>query len=84
MFSEPSVCLLDEPAVGLSLAEIEELSAWLDGLRSAGAAVLVVDHNLDFVRQLADSICVMETGRIAGDGAEAPRSNPGEGLVEPQ
>jgi branched-chain amino acid transport system permease protein len=73
MFSEPSVCLLDEPAVGLSLAEIEEISSWLDGLRSAGAAVLVVDHNLDFVRQLADSVCVMETGRIAPRVVGGPR-----------
>ena len=95
MFSEPSVCLLDEPAVGLSLAEIEELSSWLDGLRSAGAAVLVVDHNLDFVRRLADRVWVMETGRIAegragdrgaagSDPFEVPGFTPGPGLAEPQ
>jgi branched-chain amino acid transport system permease protein len=66
---EPAVCLLDEPAVGLSLEEIEHLLAWIDRLRTAGTAVLVIDHNLDFVQRLADSVYVMDLGQIVRTGA---------------
>lgn len=65
---EPSVCLLDEPAVGLSLGEIEQLQEWIVRLRDAGAAVLVIDHNLDFVQRLADFVYVMDVGRIVRSG----------------
>lgn len=66
---EPAVCLLDEPAVGLSIEEIEHLQDWIARLRGAGAAVLVIDHNLDFVQRLADHVYVMDVGRIVRSGA---------------
>jgi len=65
---EPAVCLLDEPAVGLSLEEIDHLHGWIHRLRRAGTAVLVIDHNLDFVRKLADAVYVMDLGRIVRSG----------------
>jgi ABC-type branched-subunit amino acid transport system ATPase component len=66
---EPAVCLLDEPAVGLSIEEIEHLQGWIERLRADGAAVLVIDHNLDFVQRLADHVYVMDVGRIVRDGS---------------
>ena len=66
---EPAVCLLDEPAVGLSMDEIEHLQTWISRLRSSGAAVLVIDHNLDFVQRLADFVYVMDVGRIVRSGS---------------
>jgi branched-chain amino acid transport system permease protein len=66
---EPAVCLLDEPAVGLSLEEIDHLQGWFARLREAGTAVLVIDHNLDFVQRLADVVYVMDVGRIVRIGA---------------
>jgi len=66
---EPAVCLLDEPAVGLSLEEIEHLHGWIDRLRRAGTAVLVIDHNLDFVLKLADAVYVMDVGQIVRSGS---------------
>jgi ABC-type branched-subunit amino acid transport system ATPase component len=65
---EPAVCLLDEPAVGLSLDEIDHLQSWIERLRQAGTAVLVIDHNLDFVQRLADYVYVMDVGRIVRAG----------------
>lgn len=65
---EPTVCLLDEPAVGLSVEEIDHLQDWIVRLRDAGAAVLVIDHNLDFVQRLADYVYVMDVGRIVRSG----------------
>ncbi|TMC09715.1 MAG: ATP-binding cassette domain-containing protein [Chloroflexi bacterium] len=59
-----SVLLLDEPAVGLSLAEVDGLRRRLRALRAQGMAILVVDHNLDFVESLADDVYVMASGRV--------------------
>jgi ABC-type branched-subunit amino acid transport system ATPase component len=69
LVTEPVVCLLDEPAVGLSLDEIAHLTDWLRALRDGGAAVLVIDHNLDFIHRLADSVYVMDLGRIIKAGS---------------
>jgi ABC-type branched-subunit amino acid transport system ATPase component len=69
LVTDPVVCLLDEPAVGLSLDEIAHLTDWLRALRDSGAAVLVIDHNLDFIHRLADSVYVMDLGRIIKTGS---------------
>jgi ABC-type branched-subunit amino acid transport system ATPase component len=68
LIADPVVCLLDEPAVGLSLDEIAHLTDWLRALRDSGAAVLVIDHNLDFIHRLADQVYVMDLGRIVKSG----------------
>lgn len=60
----PSLLLLDEPAVGFTPAEIERLVALLEMLRAQGRAILVVEHNVDFVARVADEIVVMESGRM--------------------
>jgi branched-chain amino acid transport system permease protein len=69
LITDPVVCLLDEPAVGLSLDEIAHLTDWLRALRDTGAAVLVIDHNLDFIHRLADVVYVMDLGRIIKTGS---------------
>jgi ABC-type branched-subunit amino acid transport system ATPase component/ABC-type branched-subunit amino acid transport system permease subunit len=69
LIADPVVCLLDEPAVGLSLDEIAYLTDWLRALRDSGAAVLVIDHNLDFIHRLADVVYVMDLGRIIKAGS---------------
>jgi ABC-type branched-subunit amino acid transport system ATPase component/ABC-type branched-subunit amino acid transport system permease subunit len=69
LIANPVVCLLDEPAVGLSLDEIARLGDWLLALRDSGAAVLVIDHNLDFIHRLADLVYVMDLGQIISKGA---------------
>jgi ABC-type branched-subunit amino acid transport system ATPase component/ABC-type branched-subunit amino acid transport system permease subunit len=71
LIADPVVCLLDEPAVGLSLEEIAHLANWLRALRDSGAAVLVIDHNLDFIHGLADQVYVMDLGRIVKSGSAA-------------
>jgi ABC-type branched-subunit amino acid transport system ATPase component/ABC-type branched-subunit amino acid transport system permease subunit len=68
LIANPAVCLLDEPAVGLSLDEIAHLGEWLLALRDGGAAVLVIDHNLDFIHRLADVVYVMDLGQIIKQG----------------
>ncbi|MFO0986295.1 MAG: branched-chain amino acid ABC transporter ATP-binding protein/permease [Alphaproteobacteria bacterium] len=63
--------LLDEPAVGLTAEEVARLAAALQRLKSLGTAILVVEHNMDFVATIADEVVVMEGGRLIARGAPA-------------
>ncbi|WHM41436.1 ATP-binding cassette domain-containing protein [Streptomyces sp. BPTC-684] len=60
----PHTLLLDEPAAGLDTAEAEELARVLRALAADGMAVLVVEHDLDLVADIADKVHVMRAGRI--------------------
>lgn len=59
---EPDVILLDEPAAGLSEVEIECLASVVRMLRDRGVAVLIIDHHMDFLAGLADSVVVLDSG----------------------
>ncbi|KAI1696616.1 ABC transporter domain-containing protein [Ditylenchus destructor] len=60
--SDPTLLLLDEPAAGLRLKEKQSLAAVLRQLRAEGMAILLVEHDMDFVMGLTDRIVVMEFG----------------------
>jgi branched-chain amino acid transport system permease protein len=64
----PRVLLLDEPAAGLDSAEVTALADVLRALAADGAALLVVEHDLDLVADLADVVHVMTAGRIVASG----------------
>lgn len=66
-----AVILLDEPAVGLSTEEVAQLREQLSALRHSGLAVLVIDHNIDFIRDLADDVYEMEAGSVVWHGKPA-------------
>lgn len=65
---DPRVLLLDEPAAGLDTAEVLALSRVLRALAADGMALLVVEHDLDLVAHLADTVHVMTAGRIVASG----------------
>ncbi len=67
----PSVLLLDEPAAGLDTAEVTALARVLKALAADGTALLVVEHDLDLVADLADVVHVMTAGRIIASGPPA-------------
>jgi ABC-type branched-subunit amino acid transport system ATPase component/ABC-type branched-subunit amino acid transport system permease subunit len=67
----PSLVLLDEPAVGLSGEELDRLRGIMRSLRDAGAAIVVVDHNLDFVLSIADRIVALDGGATIAIGPAA-------------
>jgi branched-chain amino acid transport system permease protein len=74
---DPVLLLLDEPAAGLRLQEKRELATLLRGLRDEGVAVLLVEHDMDFVMGLADHVVVMEFGRVIAAGApESVQADP--------
>ncbi|WP_406128398.1 ABC transporter permease subunit [Streptomyces sp. NBC_00989] len=64
----PRVLLLDEPAAGLDTAEVTALTLVLRALAAEGTALLVVEHDLDLVADLADVVHVMAAGRIVASG----------------
>ncbi|WP_313515952.1 branched-chain amino acid ABC transporter ATP-binding protein/permease [Pseudomonas sp.] len=66
--SDPMLLLLDEPAAGLRYAEKQALTAVLEQLRSEGLGVLLVEHDMDFVMNLADRVVVMEFGQRLATG----------------
>ncbi|WP_406328859.1 ABC transporter permease subunit [Streptomyces sp. NBC_00203] len=64
----PRVLLLDEPAAGLDTAEVTALTRVLRALAADGMALLVVEHDLDLVADLAHTVHVMAAGRIVTSG----------------
>jgi branched-chain amino acid transport system permease protein len=69
--ADPAVLLLDEPAAGLRHAEKQALAALLRRLASEGMAILLVEHDMDFVMNLADRIVVMDFGTRIAEGSPA-------------
>ena len=66
---EPSVLLLDEPTAGLTKVERRLIGVILtDLVRSHGLCILLVEHDLDFVRDISTRVIVLHQGRIVLDG----------------
>ncbi|WP_282795919.1 ATP-binding cassette domain-containing protein [Streptomyces sp. CC224B] len=65
---DPHVLLLDEPAAGLDTAEVTALATVLRALAADGTALLVVEHDLDLVAGLADTVHVLTAGRVTASG----------------
>jgi branched-chain amino acid transport system ATP-binding protein len=68
--AKPRLLLLDEPAGGLSKEDIAELATLVLGLpkRSDACSVLLVEHHMDFVMKVCDSIVVLDFGRVIATG----------------
>lgn len=67
----PRVLLLDEPAAGLNHHETSELTAKLAELRSPDRVMIIVEHDMDLVMTLCDSIVVMHHGKLLFKGTPA-------------
>ncbi|WP_229052557.1 ABC transporter ATP-binding protein [Aeromicrobium sp. Leaf350] len=65
---EPRYVMLDEPAAGLGGAELELLGSSIRGLAAHGLGVLLIEHNFAFVRQHADTVTVLDRGRLLATG----------------
>jgi branched-chain amino acid transport system ATP-binding protein len=67
--TEPKVLLLDEPAAGMNDRETEELREDIVRLRSELEAIVLIEHNVDFIRGLADRLVVLDYGRKIAEGS---------------
>jgi urea transport system ATP-binding protein len=69
--SEPKVLMLDEPVAGLTDEETERTAALVRRLRAPGRAIVVVEHDMDFVEAIADRVTVLHEGRTLFEGSMA-------------
>jgi len=70
LMAQPSLLLLDEPASGLSSAEVEELIALLRELRTR-MGIALVEHHVDMVMAVSDRVTVLNLGRVIASGTPA-------------
>jgi len=67
---EPSVLLLDEPTAGLTKQERTLIGSILVDLASRNdLCVLIIEHDLDFVREISSRVIVLHQGRVLLDGS---------------
>jgi branched-chain amino acid transport system permease protein len=69
--SRPSVLLMDEPTAGLTHNERAAIGGVLKALAQAGVAVVLIEHDLDFVEAIADRVAVLHGGRVVHEGEPA-------------
>lgn len=65
----PRVLIFDEPSANLDPEATESLAVTMGELKKEGAAILVVDHRLYWLRDVADEVIVMSKGRIEASGS---------------
>jgi len=61
---KPKLLLLDEPAVGLTAHELERLGSLIRRCNSTGMTILLVEHNIRFLMSLAESVAVLDQGKV--------------------
>ncbi len=72
----PRLLILDEPTQGLAESEIAEFNALIRSL-AGDTTILLIEHNMNVVMELADRITVLETGAVLAEGTPAEiKSNP--------
>lgn len=68
MASDPSLIMLDEPAAGMNPAETEELMELIFKIRDLGITVVLVEHDMQLVMNIADYITVLDHGIKIAEG----------------
>lgn len=77
LVADPALIILDEPAAGLNDSESAELNEIIFSIRDAGVTILLVEHDMNVVMNVADHIVVINFGRKIAEGdAASIRNNP--------
>ncbi|TVP45307.1 MAG: ABC transporter ATP-binding protein [Halomonas sp.] len=66
--TEPSLLLLDEPTAGMTPEETERTGEMIQELNRQGMSILAVEHDMEFVRQIAQKVTVLNFGEIFAEG----------------
>ena len=76
LMQEPELLMLDEPVAGMSVSEREK-TAELLGRISKGRSVLVIEHDMEFVKSIAHKVTVLHQGKILAEGSmESVQADP--------
>ena len=79
LLTKPRLLLLDEPTSGMTRAESRSTASLLRELQAARAAeaMIVVEHNIEFIRLVSDRVTVMHRGEVLADGTvDEVQANP--------
>ena len=68
---QPKLLLLDEPAAGLVAEEIDALADVIRRLKDSGMTILLVEHHMDLVVGVSDSVTVIDYGQVIAEGTPA-------------
>ena len=71
LMAQPRLVLLDEPVAGVNPKLIDEIAEVIQRLRNEGQNFLIVEHNMNFVRNTCDQVSVLDAGRVIAEGAAA-------------
>jgi branched-chain amino acid transport system permease protein len=69
LVSEPALLLLDEPTAGMNPTETLELTDQIRSLRERGITILLIEHKLNVVNEIADTVIVLDHGEKIAEGA---------------
>lgn len=67
LMQDPELLMLDEPVAGMSVSEREKTAVLLRQI-STGRSVLVIEHDMEFVKSIADKVTVLHQGKILAAG----------------
>ena len=67
----PSLLLLDEPAAGLTAPDIKELIGMINKIRGHGITVILIEHHMDVVMSICDTVTVLDFGQKIAEGTPA-------------
>jgi len=66
--SDPRLLLLDEPAGGMTLVEVEDLNQLIRKIRESSVTVVLVEHHVRLVMRVSDVVTVLDAGRVIASG----------------
>lgn len=67
----PELLLLDEPAAGLTAPDIKELIAIIHKIRQHGVTIILIEHHMDVVMSISDTVTVLDFGQKIAEGKPA-------------
>mgnify|MGYP001317132798 FL=1 len=66
---KPSILLMDEPGSGLAVEEKQNLAFWIQDIREVlGITILLIEHDLNIVREVSDTVAVLSGGELIWSG----------------
>ena len=68
---DPQLLLLDEPAAGLTAPDIKELIGFIRKIREHGVTVILIEHHMDVVMSMCDTVSVLDFGQKIAEGTPA-------------
>ncbi|GAC1037320.1 urea ABC transporter ATP-binding protein UrtD [Pseudomonas sp. No.117] len=76
LMQDPELLMLDEPVAGMSVSERSQTAELLNRI-SQGRSVLVIEHDMEFVKSIAHKVTVLHQGKVLAEGSmEAVQGDP--------